>query len=116
MFPWHQYVLALLFIIGGFSHFRKPKIYEKIIPPYIPAASSLVLISGVVEMIVGFMLITQESVSIGAWAMIVLLILFFPVHIHMLQHKEASLKLPSWVLWLRLFLQFALIYWAYQYV
>lgn len=37
MFPWHQYILALLFILGGAKHFRKPKIYERIMPSYIPA-------------------------------------------------------------------------------
>lgn len=113
MFPWHQYVLALLFILGGANHFRKPKIYERIIPPYIPAHTSLVLFSGIIEMIFGFMLITQESQEIGAWGIIVLLVLFIPVHLFMLQNKKASLKLPKWLLAIRLLLQFALMYWAY---
>ena len=115
MFPWHQYLLALLFIIGGFNHFRKPKIYEGIMPPYIPVHSSLVLASGIFEMIFGFMLITVESQSIGAWGIIVLLIVFIPVHIYMLQNEKASLKLPKWVLLLRLPLQGILIYWALLY-
>ena len=115
MFPWHQYLLGLLFIIGGVNHFRKPKLYERIMPPYIPAHSSLVLISGIVEMIFGFMLITKESQSIAAWGIILLLIVFIPVHIFMLQNKKASLKLPKWMLVIRLPLQLALIYWAYLY-
>ena len=31
MLPWHQYLLGLLFVIAGFLHFQKPKIYLKII-------------------------------------------------------------------------------------
>ena len=116
MFPWHQYLLALLFILGGANHFRKPKIYERIMPAYIPAHSSLVLFSGIIEMIFGFMLITQESQQIGAWGLIGLLILFIPVHIFMLQDEKASLKLPKWLLILRLPLQVGLIYWAYLYI
>ena len=116
MFPWHQYLLAVLFILGGVNHFRKPKLYEKIMPSYIPAHSSLVLISGIIEMIFGFMLITQESQKIGAIGILVLLILFIPVHFHMLTNKEASLKLPRWVLILRIPLQLLLIYWAYLYI
>lgn len=85
-------------------------------PPYIPAHKSLVLVSGIVEMIFGFMLITQESQRIGASGIIVLLILFIPIHFYMLFNKEASLKLPKWVLILRIPLQILLIYWAYWYV
>ena len=115
MFPWHQYLLGLLFILGGVNHFHKPKLYERIIPPYIPAQSSLVLASGIAEMILGFILITNESQSIGAWGIIILLIVFIPVHIFMLQNKKASLNLSKWILIIRIPLQFALMYWAYQY-
>lgn len=115
MFPWHQYLLAVLFVASGFNHFRKPKMYEKIIPSYIPWHSTMVLASGIAEMIFGFMLITIESQSMGAWGIITLLVLFIPVHIYMIQNKEAFKKLPSWLLIARLPLQFALIYWAYLY-
>ena len=116
MFPWHQYLLAILFILGGVNHFRKPKLYERIMPSYIPSHSSLVLISGIIEMIFGFMVITQESQEIGAIGIIVLLILFIPIHFHMLNNKEASLNFPKWVLIIRIPLQLLLIYWAYLYV
>lgn len=115
MFPWHQYLLGLLFILGGVNHFRKPKLYERIIPLYIPAHSSLVLFSGIIEMIFGFMLITQESQQIGAWGIISILIIFIPVHIFMIQNEKASLKIPKWLLIIRLPLQFILMYWAYLY-
>ncbi|MFK5981332.1 MAG: hypothetical protein QM499_00335 [Flavobacteriaceae bacterium] len=116
MFPWHQYLLAVIFILGGVNHFRKPKLYERIIPPYLPAQNSLVLISGILEMLFGFMLITEENQSIGAWGIIILLVLFIPIHIYMLQDKKASLKLPKWVLIIRLPLQTALIYWVFIYI
>lgn len=115
MFPWHQYLLALLFVIAGFMHLQKPKMYEKILPPYIPSHKSIVLLSGIIEMILGFMLITSNTQVMAAWSIIVMLILFLPVHVFMLQNKKASLKLPNWILILRIPLQFALIYWVYQY-
>lgn len=116
MLPWHQYILGLAFVLAGINHFRKPKLYERIIPPYLPEHASLVLISGIVEMILGFMLMNKNSQEIAAWAIIVLLIAFLPVHIYMLQNEKAALKLPKWILILRLPLQFALMLWAYQYV
>ena len=116
MLPWHQYLIGALFVLAGANHFRKPKIYERIMPQYIPAKQTLVMLSGIAEMILGFMILTPESQQIGAWGIIILLILFIPVHIYMLQYEEASMKLPKWVLVLRIPLQFALMYWAYQYV
>ena len=114
--PWHQYLFGILFVIAGFFHFNKPGIYKKIMPPYLPAHDTLILVTGILEMVAGFMFLNVETQSNAAWGIIGLLILFLPVHIHMLQHKEASLKLPKWVLILRIPLQFGLMYWAYQYV
>lgn len=116
MLPWHQYLLGILFAIAGVMHFTKPKIYERIMPPYIPEPKTMVLVSGIAEMVLGFMLLNPDTASNAAWGIIALLVVFFSVHIYMLQNKKASLKLPRWVLWLRIPLQFLLIYWAYQYV
>lgn len=76
----------------------------------------MVALSGFAEMILGFMLLAQGTQQFGAWGIIVLLVLFVPVHIFMLCNKKASLKLPKWVLLVRIPLQFALMYWAFQYV
>ena len=116
MFPWHQYLLGLLFLLAGANHFRTPKIYERIMPPYIPAAPTMVIISGVAEMVLGLMLLNAETQRIASSGIIILLVLFIPVHIYMLQNERAALKMPKWALILRIPLQFALMYWAYQYI
>lgn len=115
MLPWHQYLMAVLFILAGVNHFRKPKMYEQIMPPYIPAHKNMVVMSGLAEMILGMMLLIPENQPIAAWGIILMLLIFFTVHIHMLQDEGASMKLPKWVLILRIPLQFGLIWWAYQY-
>ncbi len=115
MLIWHQYLLGVLLILAGMNHFRTPKLYERIIPPYIPAHSTMVLVSGILEMIFGMLLLNKDNASIAAWGIILLLIVFIPIHIYMLQNKKASLKLPKWVLILRLPIQGGLIYWAYLY-
>lgn len=116
MIPWHQYLLGILLIIAGMNHFRKPKLYERIMPPYIPMGSSMVILSGVAEMALGMVLLNKDTQSTAAWGIIIMLILFLPVHIYMLQDKKAAMKLPKWALILRFPLQFALMYWAYLYV
>lgn len=116
MLPWHQYLMGILLVLAGMNHFRKPKLYERIVPSYIPAAGTVVMLSGVLEMVLGFMLMNKNSQTEAAWGIIIMLILFIPAHIYMLQNEKASLKLPKWVLILRLPLQLALIFWAYQYL
>lgn len=116
MLPWHQYLIGALFVLAGANHFRKPKIYERIMPPYIKAIPTMVLLSGIVEMILGFMILTPQSQAIAAWGIIIILLLFLPVHVHMLQNKEAAMNMPKWLLIVRVPLQFGLMLWAYQYV
>ena len=115
MLPWHQYLIGIILVVAGMNHFWKPKIYERIIPPYLPSPGSLVIISGIVEMILGFMIMNKNSQQEAAWGIIILLVLFIPVHIYMLQNEKASMKLPKWILILRLPLQLALMYWAFLY-
>ncbi|MEZ4882679.1 MAG: hypothetical protein R2775_10000 [Flavobacteriaceae bacterium] len=115
MLPWHQYLIGVLFVLAGMNHFRKPKLYERIMPPYIPAHSAMVMLSGFVEMILGLMIMNKNTQSEAAWGIIIMLVAFLPVHIYMLQNERAAMKLPKWVLLLRLPLQFGLMYWAYLY-
>ncbi len=115
MLPWHQYLIGVLFILAGMNHFRKPKLYERIMPPYIPAHSSMVLLSGIAEMILGFMIMNKNTQEAAAWGIIIMLLLFIPIHIYMLQNEKAAMKLPKWVLILRFPLQFVLTYWVYLY-
>lgn len=116
MLPWHQYLFGLLFIIAGLTHFTKPKMYLQIMPPYIPAHKTMVMLSGLAEMALGFLVLNPDTQAIAAWGIITLLVLFIPIHIYMLQNEKAAMKLPKWLLWLRLPLQLALMFWAYQYI
>jgi uncharacterized membrane protein len=115
MLPWHQYILGFLFLLAGANHFRTPKLYERIIPSYMPDPKTLVILSGIAEMCFGLLLLNPENQTIGAWGIIILLIIFIPIHIFMLQDERASLKLPKWLLVLRLPLQLLLMYWAFLY-
>ena len=42
------YLIAGLFVVAGSLHFKNPAMYEKIMPPYIPAHEQLVALSGFV--------------------------------------------------------------------
>jgi len=114
-YPWHLYLMASIYILAGLNHFRKPKMYERIIPPYLPNPKFLNLASGVAEIVFGIALLLPDYSKMGAWGIIALLIAFFTVHIYMLQDERAGFGLPRWVFWLRIPLQFLLILWAFNY-
>lgn len=85
------------------------------LPLWIPAHKFLVALSGVAEIVLGIGLLFESTRSLAAWATIAMLASFLVVHFHMLFDKEAGLGLPKWALWLRVFLQFALMWWVLSY-
>jgi uncharacterized membrane protein len=113
--PWHLYLMAFVYILAGLNHFRKPRLYLKIIPSYFPNPKLLNYLSGLLEIILGILLCIPTYSKYAAWGLISLLVLFLPIHLYMLTNEKAAMGLPKWVLILRIPFQFILIYWAYQY-
>lgn len=113
--PWHLYLMALIYTVAGLNHFRSPKLYERIIPPYFPNPKLLNLISGFAEIVLGIALMIPMVSNYAAWGIIALLIAVFPTHVYMYQNEKAGMKLPKLVLLLRMPLQLVLMYWAYLY-
>ncbi len=113
--PWHLYLMALIYTVAGLNHFRSPKLYERIIPPYFSNPKLLNIISGFAEIALGIALMIPVTSNYAAWGIIALLIAVFPTHIYMYQNEKAGMKLPKLVLLLRMPLQLVLMYWAYLY-
>ncbi len=114
-FPWHLYLMAFIYILAGINHFRSPRMYQKIIPPFFPNPKLVNTLSGIAEIILGMALVIPVLSTYAAWGIIALLIAVFPTHIYMYQVEKARMGLPPWVLLLRMPLQLGLIFWAYQY-
>ena len=107
--------MAGFYIFAGIMHFVNPKFFLRIIPPYLPYHKAINYISGAAEILLGIGLLIPTLRSVSAWGVIALLIAVFPANIYHLQSKGAGKKVPIWGLWLRLPIQFILMYWAYTY-
>lgn len=114
--PWHLYLMAFMYIIAGIIHFIKPRLYERIMPRYLPAHRILVYLSGVAEIILGIGLLFPETRRPAIYGIILMLCLFLLVHFYMLSSKKAGAGIPQWALVLRIPLQFFLMYWAWFYL
>jgi uncharacterized membrane protein len=107
-------VFAALFVVGGVGHFVATEFYVKMMPPYLPLHRTLVLLSGIIEIILGILLLVPRTSRFAAWGLIALLIAVFPANIHVYRHQE-TFPLPWFVHLLRLPMQGVLILWAYAY-
>jgi len=115
-FPWHLYVMAIIYIFAGIMHFVKPKMYLRIMPRYLSNHKALVVWSGAAEIILGFAICVPSTKNVALIGIILMLFIFLLVHFYMLKGKKEGVGIPKWILILRIPLQFALMYWAYAYV
>lgn len=109
-----KYALTLLLMVAGLNHFLNPSIYSNIMPSYLPWHRFLVYLSGLLELLLGILLLIPAFSRLAAWGIILVLIGVFPANINMALHPE-DFNVPPWLLWLRLPLQIALILWAFVY-
>ena len=116
LYPWHLYLMALIYIIAGIFHFIKPKTYLRIMPKYLPNHKLLVALSGVFEIALGISICIPILKNIAIYGIIAMLIVFLLVHFYMLKNEKTGAGIPKWILISRIPLQFVLMYWAYSYL
>ncbi|MEE2965942.1 MAG: MauE/DoxX family redox-associated membrane protein [Acidobacteriota bacterium] len=108
-------VMAAFYIFSGFNHFRDPGFYLNIMPPYLPAHDAAVVWSGVVEVVLGGLLLWPRGQWLAAWGIVAMLVAFLPVHVHMLANNHLYPETSVLLLWLRFPIQALLLAWAYWY-
>jgi len=81
-------------------------------PKFLPAHDLLIYLSGIAEIILGVGVLFPQTRSLALWGIIAMLLVFLLVHVNML-FPPNGLGISPWILWLRIPLQFLLIYWAY---
>jgi uncharacterized membrane protein len=107
---------ASLYILGGFNHFWHSGFYVHIMPDHYAHPEALVCASGVAEVLGGVGLLVPTTRRFSVAGIILMLIVFFDVHLFMLSHHRRFPEVSLWLLWARIPLQFALIAWAAKYV
>jgi uncharacterized membrane protein len=107
-----QRCLSATFVALGTLHFLRPKIYEAIVPDYLPAHRQLVLASGAAEIAGGAGVAFAPTRRVaGAW-LIATLVAIFPANVHMALHPARYPAFPPVLLWARLPVQAAIIWWV----
>lgn len=113
-------LVAAIFGLAGVMHFVTPRLFEAIVPPWLPSwlpdARALVIWSGIAELLgaVGVLIpATRAAAGVG---LLLLLVAVFPANIHMLLDAQARGAAWWWIaaLWIRLPLQPLLMWWVWR--
>jgi len=105
-------LLGLTFVAAGTLHFVRPSAYEQIMPDYLPAHRELVLLSGAAEIIGGAGVLSERTRTAAGWWLIATLIAVFPANVNMALHPTRYRSVHPALLWARLPLQGAIIWWT----
>lgn len=108
------YVMGLLYLCAGINHFVNPGFYLKMLEGFLPYPDALNAVSGAAEVVLGVAVMVPAYRRWAAWGIVLLLIAVFPANINMALNP-AEWDMPLWGLYLRLPVQFVLIWWAYIY-
>lgn len=102
-------ILALFIIYGGVQHFVKPDFYLPFVPSFLPYPMAIIYISGIIEIVLGIaLLLSKKYAKLGALGILVLMILFLPIHIWDVFSETPAIGSHSAAL-IRLPIQFVLI-------
>ena len=108
-------IMAALYIFAGISHFRIPKFFLSITPPWVPKPEIVNISVGIIEILLGISVLIPATRTYALYGIIALLIMVFPANIYHFQ-KALRKKKMVWATIIRLPLQFLLIWWAYSYL
>jgi uncharacterized membrane protein len=112
-----RWVLTFIMVGVGLLHFVKPEPFVRIVPAWLPNPLLLVYVSGVAEIAGGIGLQIPPLRRFAAWGLIALYLAVFPANVNMAvnQIQPDGMSMPVWMMWARLPLQAALIYWAFTF-
>jgi len=106
---------GLTFIFTGATHFLIPDTFMKLMPPFIPAPTAMVYISGFFEILGGIGLLLPRTRRWAAYGLILLLLAVFPANIYVALNNVQLGGFMSYAVyqWLRLPMQLVLIWWVW---
>lgn len=113
---WSSRILGIFFLIAGVMHFVATDAYVAMMPVYLPWHAGLVVLSGFLEVLFGAAVLYPPARRMAGFGLILLLIAVFPANIHVALHALplGGVQIPPLFLWMRLPLQFLLIYGVYR--
>ena len=77
------YVMSIMYIFIGITHFTDPQYFLDIVPPQLPFKLFLVYFTGLIEVVGGVAILAPKTRKAGAYLLIFLLVSVFPANIYL---------------------------------
>ncbi|NRS88531.1 putative membrane protein [Flavobacterium sp. 7E] len=95
-------VMAIFMIYGGVQHFTNTAFYSPFVPDFLTFKVAIIYISGIFEIAIGLMLLFKQSEGLGALGLLILMLVFLPIHVWDVfsdapaigSHQAALIRLP----------------------
>lgn len=103
---------SIILLGAGILHFLQEKSFRRIIPKFIPFRKTIVLLTGVFEIIFAITLWLKKGQEITSKLLAFFMVAIFPANIYMAIKRipiRGREKANPWLVWLRLPLQIPLI-------
>ena len=107
-------VLGAFFLATGLLHFLRPRMYEAMMPEALPAHRELVYLSGVAERAGGAGVLASGTAPWAGWWLVATMAAVFPANVNMAIEAERFRAIPEPLLWARLPVQGAIVYWIWR--
>lgn len=108
--------MAALYIGAGINHFLNPGFYLSVMPDWLPYHDLANWSSGVIEIVLGILLLPERTRIFSARMLALMLtVFFFVIHIPMVFHFYGADTFMFWIAVIRIPLQVVLIRWALKF-
>ncbi|MEL7340425.1 MAG: hypothetical protein AAGM67_08075 [Bacteroidota bacterium] len=104
-------LMVVMMIVGGAFHFITPAVYDAMMPEFFPKLLANYA-AGAVEILLGIGLIIPKTRTKAAWGVLILMLIFFPLHIWDLFKEQPAIGSKTAAI-IRIPMQFVFIAWAY---
>jgi uncharacterized membrane protein len=92
---WVRLACGPFFVLAGAMHFARPGLYKRIMPPWLPAPTALVYLSGLAEAAGGAALMRPATRRWGGWWLVATLVAIFPANVEMALHPDRHADVPG---------------------
>ncbi len=109
-----RWLLAAFMVAIGIAHFVAPADFASVVPRFLPAPVTLVLVSGFFEIAGGVGLLVARTRRLASYGLVALYVAVFPANLNMALTGAApeGVHVAPALLWLRLPFQIVFIVWA----
>jgi len=103
-------IFAIFMIYAGVQHFVKPDFYIPFVPSFMPFTTAIIYSSGILEILLGILLLIPKFAKLGALGIMLLMLVFLPIHVWDVfsdtpaigSHTAALIRLPVQFLFIAL--------------